>query len=197
MQVQPLGWEDLLEKKMASHSNILSEKFHGQRSLMGYNPCGRKESDTTELLGAQYSTSHQGPRPESSLGNFWTSKTKRNSLKCLERKNKSIRVTSIRHQNYIEFLHKDSRNKRSMDHYLQKIGIFFCLSKSTMPYPNYQGLFRSWNPQMFCLLYVLSQKNINSVFQKNKGENQETEIIGTKGSNRGWQLDRPRKTWPR
>ena len=26
-QVQPLGWEDLLEKKMASHSNILSWKI--------------------------------------------------------------------------------------------------------------------------------------------------------------------------
>ena len=28
---------------------FLPEKFHGQRSLVGYNPCGRKESlDTTE-----------------------------------------------------------------------------------------------------------------------------------------------------
>ena len=28
----------------------LSGKFHGQRSLVGYSPCGCKESDTTEQL---------------------------------------------------------------------------------------------------------------------------------------------------
>ena len=26
------------------------EKSHGRKSLVGYSPCGRKESDTTELL---------------------------------------------------------------------------------------------------------------------------------------------------
>ena len=29
-------------------------KFHGQRSLMGYSPWGRKESDTTERITLQY-----------------------------------------------------------------------------------------------------------------------------------------------
>ena len=33
--VQSLGWEDLLEKGMATPV-ILSGKFHGQRSLVGY-----------------------------------------------------------------------------------------------------------------------------------------------------------------
>ena len=28
-----------LEKEMATHSSILSGKFHGQRSLAGYSPC--------------------------------------------------------------------------------------------------------------------------------------------------------------
>ena len=28
---------------------FLSGEFHGQRSLAGYNPRGRKESDTTEV----------------------------------------------------------------------------------------------------------------------------------------------------
>ena len=36
-QLQSLGWEDLLEKGMATHSGILAE-FHGQRSLVGYSP---------------------------------------------------------------------------------------------------------------------------------------------------------------
>ena len=46
--VQSLGWEDPLEKEMAIHSSILPGKSHGQRSLEGYSPWGRKESDTTE-----------------------------------------------------------------------------------------------------------------------------------------------------
>ena len=33
---------------MATHSSILSGKFCGQRSLVGYSPWGCKESDTTE-----------------------------------------------------------------------------------------------------------------------------------------------------
>ena len=44
------GWEDLLEKEMATHSSTLAGKSHGQRSLVGYSPLGRKESDTTERL---------------------------------------------------------------------------------------------------------------------------------------------------
>ena len=33
--VQSLGWEDPLEKEMATHSRILAWKFHGQRTLVG------------------------------------------------------------------------------------------------------------------------------------------------------------------
>ena len=43
-----LGWEDSLEKEMVTHSSILAWRIHGQRSLVGYSPWGRKESDTTE-----------------------------------------------------------------------------------------------------------------------------------------------------
>ena len=35
MQVQSLGWEDPLEEGMATHSSILAQESHGQRSLMG------------------------------------------------------------------------------------------------------------------------------------------------------------------
>ena len=48
--VRSLGWEDALEKEMATHASILAWKSHGQRSLVGYSPWGRKESDTTERL---------------------------------------------------------------------------------------------------------------------------------------------------
>ena len=49
MWVRSLGWEDPLEKGMATHSSILGE-FHGQRRLAGFSPWGHKESDTTEQL---------------------------------------------------------------------------------------------------------------------------------------------------
>jgi len=47
-QVQSLGWEDPLEEEMATHSSLLAEKSHGQRSFPGYSPWGRTELDTTE-----------------------------------------------------------------------------------------------------------------------------------------------------
>ena len=43
-----LGGEDPLEKKMEPTPVFLSGKSHGQRSLAGYSPWGRKESDATE-----------------------------------------------------------------------------------------------------------------------------------------------------
>ena len=50
-QVQSLGWEDPLEKGMATHSSILAWRIlHGQRSPVGYSPWGHKELDTTERL---------------------------------------------------------------------------------------------------------------------------------------------------
>ena len=49
-QVQFLGWEDPLEKEMATKPIpvFLPEEFHGQRSLAGYSPWGFKELYTTE-----------------------------------------------------------------------------------------------------------------------------------------------------
>ena len=49
-RVRSLGWKDALEKEMATHSSTLAQKSHGWRSLVRYNPWGRKESDTTERL---------------------------------------------------------------------------------------------------------------------------------------------------
>ena len=46
---QSLGWEEALEKGMATHSNILTGESHGQRSLEGYSPWGHNESDMNEV----------------------------------------------------------------------------------------------------------------------------------------------------
>ena len=48
--VLSLGWEDPLEKGMATTPVFLPGESHGQRSLAGYSPLDRKESDITELL---------------------------------------------------------------------------------------------------------------------------------------------------
>ena len=48
--VQSLGGEDPLEKGMATHSSIPSWRIPWTRSLAGYSPWGRRESDTTERL---------------------------------------------------------------------------------------------------------------------------------------------------
>ena len=45
------------EKAMAPHSSALTWKIHGQRSLVGCSPWGRKESDPTERLHFHFSVS--------------------------------------------------------------------------------------------------------------------------------------------
>ena len=48
-RVQFLGREDPLEKGMATLSSILTWEIPStERSLVGYSPCGCKESDMTE-----------------------------------------------------------------------------------------------------------------------------------------------------
>ena len=48
MQVQSLGWEDLLEKEMATHSSILTWEIPRTEEPHGLQFTGsQKESDTT------------------------------------------------------------------------------------------------------------------------------------------------------
>ena len=54
-QVRPLGQEDPLEKGMAIISVFFLGEVHGERSLVGYSPWGRKELDTTEHARMQNS----------------------------------------------------------------------------------------------------------------------------------------------
>ena len=48
--VRSLGWEDPLEKEMATHSSILAWRIPWTEELDGLQSTGRKESDTTEQL---------------------------------------------------------------------------------------------------------------------------------------------------
>ena len=46
--VRSLGWEDLLEESMVTHSSILAWRIPMDRNRAGYSPRGCKKSDTTE-----------------------------------------------------------------------------------------------------------------------------------------------------
>ena len=61
-QVRSLGWEDPLGEEMAITPVFLLGKSHGQKSLVGYSPQGRKESDTTEHT--HYTTTTQAQRSQ-------------------------------------------------------------------------------------------------------------------------------------
>ena len=50
VQVQSLGQDDTLEKGIITTPVSLPGKFHEQRSLAGFRPWGRRESDTTEQV---------------------------------------------------------------------------------------------------------------------------------------------------
>ena len=52
--VPSLGWEDPLEKEMATHPVFLPGELYGQRSLVGYSPWGHKESHMTDRLTQGY-----------------------------------------------------------------------------------------------------------------------------------------------
>ena len=54
------------DKEMTTHSISLPGKSHGQRSLVGDGPCGRRESDTTEQLSVSM------PVPLEVLLHLWT-----------------------------------------------------------------------------------------------------------------------------
>ena len=57
-QVRALGWEDPLEKEMATTPVLLPGQSHGLRSVAGYSPRGLKEMDTTERLHSLHSLVH-------------------------------------------------------------------------------------------------------------------------------------------
>ena len=49
-RVQSLGWEDPLEKEMATHSSILAWRISWSEEPGGLQSMGRKESDVAERL---------------------------------------------------------------------------------------------------------------------------------------------------
>ena len=68
MQVRSLGGEDALEEGVATHTSILAWRIHGQRSLAGYSPRGREESDVTEETQALTACTQEGLPQAIALG---------------------------------------------------------------------------------------------------------------------------------
>ena len=58
--VQSLGWEDPLEKEMATHSSILAWRIPWTEEPDGLQSLGLQESDTTERLNHHDQHHHQG-----------------------------------------------------------------------------------------------------------------------------------------
>ena len=60
-RVRSLGWEDPLEKGMATHSSVLAWRIPWTEEPGGYSPWGRKESNMTERLLLSNLECHVGP----------------------------------------------------------------------------------------------------------------------------------------
>ena len=56
IQVQSLGREDPLEKRMATHSSILTWKIPWTEELAGYSPWGLKELENNVALKNELQT---------------------------------------------------------------------------------------------------------------------------------------------
>ena len=54
--ISKVGWEDPLEKEMATHKGILAWKIPWMEDPVGYSPWGRKELDRTERLNFRFFT---------------------------------------------------------------------------------------------------------------------------------------------
>ena len=60
-QVQSLGWEDPLEKEMATHASILAWEISWKKEPSGLQFMGSQESDTTMTKQQQQSTGSRKP----------------------------------------------------------------------------------------------------------------------------------------
>ena len=56
--VPSLGWEDPLEKQVATHSSILAWRVPWRENLVGYRPWSCKELDRTERLTLSHTQIH-------------------------------------------------------------------------------------------------------------------------------------------
>ena len=69
---------------MATHSSLLAEKSHGQRSFPGYSPWGRTELDMTECAACSVA-SRQRRAPQLALA------VKESSCQCKETQGTQVR----------------------------------------------------------------------------------------------------------
>ena len=71
-QVRSLGWEDPLEKEIATHSSIVAWRIPHTEEPGGLHFLGHKESDTTEQLTLSHSIHSQSFQSLSSVQLFAT-----------------------------------------------------------------------------------------------------------------------------
>ena len=59
-QVRSLGQEDVLEKKMATHSSVLAREIPWTKEPRGYSPWGGKRNDLSTKQHFQFKSSWLG-----------------------------------------------------------------------------------------------------------------------------------------
>ena len=112
-QVWSLGWKDLLEKEMATHSSILA----WWRNLVGCSPWGCKESDMSERLSTTQADERENAKKRS------PEPSTHNTILCLWRfiprskPSEKIHTTCLKTANIQECCHErkqrpDYRNRR-------------------------------------------------------------------------------------
>ena len=68
MCIQSVGWEDPLEKEIATHSSILAWKIPGTKELGGLQSKGSQESDMTWRLNNIWTVLEHEKRGEDAMG---------------------------------------------------------------------------------------------------------------------------------
>ena len=86
------GLEEPLEEEMTTHSSILADKSHLQRSLAGYSPWGHKELDTTEQLN-KHTQAHKCMHTHTHTRTHTHTHTHTHTPSYLERKEKNVLET--------------------------------------------------------------------------------------------------------
>ena len=149
-QFQSLDWEDALEEEMATHSRFLPGESHGQGSLAGYSPWGRKETrlsdwHTHKLLfkvAASFNISIN------SVQGFQFSHICSNTSYCLFDYSCTIGCELVRHSGFICIYIVTESEKVGLKLNIQKTKIMACspITSWQIDGKQWQTLF-SWAPE--------------------------------------------------
>ena len=120
--VRSLGWEDPLEKGKATHSSILGlENPHGQRSLAGYGPWDRKESDKTEWQHSKVQCTRELPQDYHLAFQQKLCRSKDRNARCKLNKGSSDQYDGVKGHKAHLLLHNMSKTHPHVEQFSLKL----------------------------------------------------------------------------